>query len=73
MNREVNAVVLENGAPSIRKTVWPTTAARWAWSPILDFEVAPELAHHDVNDVAHSCTVLRTQMQTWCCPKARPC
>ena len=52
MNREVNAVVLENGAPSILQDGLAYDRCQVGVVTDLDFEVAPELAHHDVNDVA---------------------
>ena len=62
MNREVNAVVLENGAPSILQDGLAYDRCQVGVVTDLDFEVAPELAHHDVNDVAQLYRVLRTQV-----------
>ena len=65
MNREVNAVVLENGAPSIlndglaydRCSVGVVTDLHGAEAP-----VAPALAEHDIHEPAQLFKVLRTQV-----------
>ncbi|HEX5310558.1 cyanophycin synthetase [Aquabacterium sp.] len=62
MNREVNAVVLENGAPSILQDGLAYDRCQVGVVTDLDFEASPELAKHDVNDAAQLFRVLRTQV-----------
>ena len=65
MNREVNAIVLENGAPAIlndglaydRCDVGVVTDLHGAEAP-----VAPALAEHDIHEPAQMFKVLRTQV-----------